>query len=73
MPAEDVPPKGRAVHLLRGQRRGDREQQGRDEGLCHHGPCGQGVRRLVAEDRQQRLLYLLVMTDWWSHRPGDVF
>ena len=57
---EDLQKEGRAVHLLRGQCGGDREQQGGDEGLCDHWPGGEGVRGLVAEDRVQRLLDLLV-------------
>ena len=45
--------------LVPGQRRGYREQQGRDEGVRHHGPRGQGVCGPVAEDRQQRQLHRL--------------
>merc|ERR1712013_368755 len=40
---EDIQEEGRPVHLLRGQRRGDREQQGGDEGVRHYGAGSQGV------------------------------
>ena len=46
--------------IFPGQRWRDCEQQGRDEGLRHHGARGQGVRGPVAQDRQQRLLHRLI-------------
>ena len=48
---EDIQEEGRPVHLLRGQRRGDREQQGGDEGVRHYGAGSQGVCWPVAQDR----------------------
>ncbi|EWM26204.1 ribosomal protein l23 [Nannochloropsis gaditana] len=40
-------------HLFRGQRWSHRQQQGGDEGVGHHRPCGEGMRGPVASYRLQ--------------------
>merc|ERR1711865_553258 len=55
-PAQSLPQEERSVHLFRRQRGCDCQRQGRDEGLGHHWPCREGMRRLVAKDRVQRVV-----------------
>eukprot|EP00435_Cladocopium_sp_Y103_P058866 s642_g20.t2 len=55
------------VYFEDGQRRSHRQRQGRDEGICHPGPCGEGMRRAVAENCLLRTGHLLSP---WSSRMG---
>merc|ERR1712008_660671 len=57
--AQELPEEGGRVHPLRGQRGGDREQQGGDEGERRERPSGEGVRRAVAAYRVQRRVHRL--------------
>merc|ERR1712241_23301 len=57
---EDLQEEGWPVHLFRGQRRGDCEQQGRDEGFCHHRSGSQGVCRPLAQNSLQRFLHCVI-------------